>query len=147
MAFINESHIEEADIDFFLRDLNYNEHINAWEKKLVGREHLKEVVLKDRLKAGLSKLNQNIPEKGTPDREKYEDEIVRQNVIDRINEMICRSKKIRHLLDTGAIGIAGCLYDVKSGKTEFIHEINCSLAPKPLFPVDDQVSVVPPVQL
>ncbi len=61
MAFLNESHIEEADIQFFELMLGY-EHINAWEKKLVGRERLKDVVLIDRLKSMLTKLNPEIPE-------------------------------------------------------------------------------------
>jgi type I restriction enzyme R subunit len=61
MAFLNESHIEEADIQFFLEELQYNKHINAWEKQLVGRETLKDVVLKDRLKAKLIALNTHLP--------------------------------------------------------------------------------------
>ena len=52
MAYLNESHIEVADICFFTDKLGYT-HINAWEKKLLGRENLKEVVLKDRLKESL----------------------------------------------------------------------------------------------
>lgn len=62
MAFINESHIEEADIQFYLDELGYSEHINAWEKKLVGRDTLKDVVLKDRLKHSLEKLNPHLPQ-------------------------------------------------------------------------------------
>lgn len=61
MAFLNESHIEEADIQYFLEALQYNEHINAWEKQLVGRDNLKEVVLKDRLRAKLTELNKHLP--------------------------------------------------------------------------------------
>lgn len=61
MAFLNESHIEEADIQFFEMVLGY-QHINAWEKKLIGRERLKDVVLRDRLKEKLSALNPTIPE-------------------------------------------------------------------------------------
>ena len=61
MAFLNESHIEDADIQFFLEQLNYDAHINAWEKQLVGREHLKDVVLKDRLRAKLCDLNPALP--------------------------------------------------------------------------------------
>jgi type I restriction enzyme R subunit len=61
MAFLDESHIEEADIQFFLDELHYNEHINAWEKKLVGRDNLKDVVLKDRLRLKLSELNKQLP--------------------------------------------------------------------------------------
>jgi len=61
MAFLNESHIEEADIQFFELVLGY-QHINAWEKKLVGRDTLKDVVLKDRLKTKLSEINGHLPE-------------------------------------------------------------------------------------
>lgn len=61
MAFINESHIEDADIQFFLEQLDYKEHINAWEKKLVGRDNLKDVVLRDRLTAQLIALNPTLP--------------------------------------------------------------------------------------
>jgi len=61
MAFLNESHIEEADIKFFLEKLNYDEHIDAWEKQLVGRDSLKDVVLRDRLKRKLIDLNPNLP--------------------------------------------------------------------------------------
>ena len=59
MAFINESHIEEADIQLF-KNLGYK-YLNAWEKQLVGRDNLKDVVLKDRLRAQLIQLNADIP--------------------------------------------------------------------------------------
>jgi type I restriction enzyme, R subunit len=62
MAFLNESHIEGADIDFFLKQLDNNEHSNAWEKKLVGRINLKDVVLRDRLKEKLIDLNPSFPQ-------------------------------------------------------------------------------------
>ena len=62
MAFLQESHIEKADIDFFLEHLQYDDHIDAWEKKLVGRDHLKDVVLKDRLEKALVKLNPDLPQ-------------------------------------------------------------------------------------
>lgn len=61
MAFLNESHIEEADIEFFLKELGYAEHISAWEKQLIGRDNLKDVVLRDRLKMSLEKLNPTLP--------------------------------------------------------------------------------------
>jgi type I restriction enzyme R subunit len=60
MAYLNESHIEVADINFFTEKLGYT-HINAWEKKLIGRETLKDVVLLDRLRSSLEKLNKNLP--------------------------------------------------------------------------------------
>lgn len=61
MAYLNESHIEEADINFFIEKLGYK-HINAWEKQLIGRNNLKEVVLTDRLKSSLINLNSHLPE-------------------------------------------------------------------------------------
>lgn len=70
MAYLNESHIEEADINFFVEQLGYT-HINAWEKKLMGRETLKDVVLLDRLRNSLEKLNNKLP-KECIDRAVYE---------------------------------------------------------------------------
>lgn len=60
MAYLDESHIEEADIELFDR-LKYK-HINAWKHKLIGRQSLKDVVLKDRLKNSLKKLNKTLPD-------------------------------------------------------------------------------------
>ncbi|QCE42393.1 type I restriction endonuclease subunit R [Psychroserpens sp. NJDZ02] len=60
MAFINESHIEEADIQFFELILGYK-HKDAWEKQLIGRDSLKDVVLKDDLRIALIRLNPNLP--------------------------------------------------------------------------------------
>lgn len=61
MAYLNESNIEFADINFFVEHLGYT-HINAWEKQLIGRTNLKEVVLTDRLRTKLQQLNQHLPE-------------------------------------------------------------------------------------
>ncbi|WP_420384724.1 type I restriction endonuclease subunit R [Roseivirga sp.] len=61
MAFINETHIEQADIQFFELVLGY-EHIDAWEKQLLGRDTLKEVVLREKLELQLKKLNPNLPQ-------------------------------------------------------------------------------------
>ncbi|MFC6267469.1 type I restriction endonuclease subunit R [Frigoriflavimonas asaccharolytica] len=61
MAYLQESHIELADINFFTEKLGYT-HINAWEKKLIGRVTLKDVVLVDRLKTALQNLNKHLPQ-------------------------------------------------------------------------------------
>jgi len=60
MAFLNESDIEEADIQFFELILGY-QHINAWKHKLIGRDSLKEVVLKTHLRQKLTDLNTHLP--------------------------------------------------------------------------------------
>lgn len=60
MAFLSEDDIEQSDIQFFELVLGY-EHINAWKHQLIGRESLKEVVLKDRLRKKLIELNPQIP--------------------------------------------------------------------------------------
>ena len=62
MAFLNESHIEEADIQFFELMLGYK-HKDAWEKQLIGRDSLKDVVLKNDLRSALIRLNPNLPKK------------------------------------------------------------------------------------
>jgi len=59
MAYINESDIEEAHIKLF-EALGYA-HENAWRHKLLERQSLKEVVLKDKLHKALSKLNPLLP--------------------------------------------------------------------------------------
>ncbi|MGB3780347.1 MAG: type I restriction endonuclease subunit R, partial [Tunicatimonas sp.] len=60
MAFLQESHIERADIQFFELVLGYV-HRDAWEKQLLGRDSLKDVVLRDRLQAQLTQLNPHLP--------------------------------------------------------------------------------------
>jgi type I restriction enzyme R subunit len=60
MAYLNESHIEIADINFFVEKLGYT-YINAAEKQLLGRTSLKEVVLKDKLREQLIILNKHLP--------------------------------------------------------------------------------------
>ena len=57
--YISEAHIEEADIQLF-KDLDYD-FINADGKQLLGRESLKEVVLKRNLRRSLTKLNKDLP--------------------------------------------------------------------------------------
>ena len=60
MAFLNESHIEDADIQFFVSNLNYK-HVNAWEKQFLGRDSLKDVVLIEDLRIALRRINKNLP--------------------------------------------------------------------------------------
>lgn len=60
MAYLDECDVEEADIRLFEK-LGYK-HINAWKHKLIGRESLKDVVLKDRLQHALKELNKTLPD-------------------------------------------------------------------------------------
>ena len=59
MAYLDECDVEEADIKLFEK-LGYK-HINAWKHKLIGRENLKDVVLKDKLQNALTELNKTLP--------------------------------------------------------------------------------------
>lgn len=63
MAYLNECDIEDADIEFFIKNLSYDEHINAYKDELIGRDSLKEVVLKTKLLDAIKKLNPDLPEK------------------------------------------------------------------------------------
>ncbi|MEO1450013.1 MAG: type I restriction endonuclease subunit R, partial [Bacteroidota bacterium] len=60
MAFLNESHLEEEDIRLFEEQLGYL-HLDGSNHQLLGRETLKEVVLRDRLLAALQRLNPELP--------------------------------------------------------------------------------------
>jgi type I restriction enzyme R subunit len=60
--YLSEDNIEKADIDLFINQLHYDEHIDAYGKKLIDRESLKEGVFKTRLEKALKKLNPNLPE-------------------------------------------------------------------------------------
>ncbi|CAA6805017.1 MAG: Type I restriction-modification system, restriction subunit R (EC [uncultured Sulfurovum sp.] len=59
MAYLDESDIEESHIELF-ENIDYK-HISAWKDQLIGRESLKEVVLKDKLKTALEALNPHLP--------------------------------------------------------------------------------------
>jgi len=61
MAFLNESHIEDADIQLFELILGYI-HKSAAKNDLIDRESLKEVVLKKDLRASLIKINADLPQ-------------------------------------------------------------------------------------
>ncbi|MBC8756426.1 type I restriction endonuclease subunit R [Kordia sp. YSTF-M3] len=65
--YLSEDHLEQADIDLFINKLGYDEHINAYRDKLLGRSSLKEVVLKDRLRAKLEAFNTHLPPKAIDD--------------------------------------------------------------------------------
>ncbi|PTX63086.1 type I restriction enzyme R subunit [Kordia periserrulae] len=65
--YLSEDDIEQADIDLFINKLGYDEHLNASGHKLLGRNSLKEVVLRDRLYDKLKELNPELPEAATTD--------------------------------------------------------------------------------
>ncbi len=56
------------------------------------------------------------------DKESFVDEVARQNVLRTVHEIIERSESIRNAMNEGHAMVVGALYDVKSGKIEFLLE-------------------------
>jgi hypothetical protein len=54
-----------------------------------------------------------------PERESFVTAVARRNVL-RTTELMLQSETIRGLVSAGAIAIVGALYDVVSGKIEFV---------------------------
>lgn len=65
MAYLNESHIEDAHVTLF-EELGFR-HSNAWKHQLLGRDSLKEVVFKQQLHTALTSLNSHLPENAIQD--------------------------------------------------------------------------------
>jgi len=56
------------------------------------------------------------------EQEAFMDEVSRKNVLRSVHEIIERSEVIQKLMDAGQVMVVGALYDVKSGKMEFLTE-------------------------
>jgi carbonic anhydrase/SulP family sulfate permease len=87
-----------------------------------GCEHLPALV-EDLQKLLKQKGSITFGEKGSPERERLEDLIVRENVEESIDTILARSATLKRLVDEGRIAIVGCIYDVKNGGIEFTREI------------------------
>ena len=68
------------------------------------------------------KLCQGLNQMSSEDRETFVDDVARKNVQRSVHEIIERSEVIRNLRDAGKVLVVGALYDVKSGKMEFMLE-------------------------
>ncbi|QDV19970.1 Carbonic anhydrase 2 [Gimesia panareensis] len=69
-------------------------------------------------------LNEMNPE----DQELFIDEVARRNVYRSVHEITARSPEIRELVQSGKVMVVGALYDVKSGKMEFLTEEHGTIA-------------------
>jgi carbonic anhydrase len=86
-----------------------------------GCEHLGSII--QDVQSVIQKNSGVIPPKATLEREKYENFVVRQNVINCVENIKSMSATLNRLSQEGKIDIVGCIYDVKSGGVEFIdHE-------------------------
>lgn len=70
----------------------------------------------------------HLPKLGAEEHELFIDEVARRNVYRSVHEIIARSPVIRDLVQDGKVMVVGALYDVKSGKIEFLTEEPDSLA-------------------
>ena len=65
-------------------------------------------------------LCQGLHRMNSADQETFMDDVARKNVIRSVQEILARSEVIRNLSDAGKVLVVGALYDVKSGKMEFL---------------------------
>ncbi|MFK7777218.1 MAG: SulP family inorganic anion transporter [Gimesia sp.] len=66
------------------------------------------------------KISQNLSQMDFADQETFLDEVARKNVLRGVHEIVQRSDVIRNLMEAGKVMVVGALYDVKSGKIEFM---------------------------
>lgn len=65
---------------------------------------------------------ERLDEMSPEEREQFVDEVARRNVYRSVHEISARSQVIRDLVQAGKVMVVGALYDVKSGKMEFLTE-------------------------
>lgn len=63
---------------------------------------------------------EHLKEMSPEEQEEFIDEVARRNVYRSVHEIIARSPVIRDLVSEGKVMVVGALYDVKSGKMEFL---------------------------
>ncbi len=62
----------------------------------------------------------------------YADEMSRRNVVRTIQNILQRSRSLKHLVETNQIAIVGAIYDVTSGNVDFFQTPNSSKLPLPI---------------
>ncbi|WP_417388979.1 bifunctional SulP family inorganic anion transporter/carbonic anhydrase [Gimesia sp.] len=100
------------------------DHNNA--SQATGCSHLDSIVdeiapsVDEEICNGLSELSEE-------DKEQFVDDTARRNVYRSVHEITRRSEVVRNLVDAGKIMVVGALYDVKSGKIEFLTDPSTEL--------------------
>jgi carbonic anhydrase len=62
------------------------------------------------------------------EKQDYADKVARQNVIRHVHLIVESSKTVRRLVDEGKVAVVGAMYDVKTGKMEFLAEAQIALS-------------------
>jgi carbonic anhydrase/SulP family sulfate permease len=79
--------------------------------------HLNSVILD--IKKVLHEKN-TIPIIGTKARADFEEQVVHKNVINSLNGIYYQNQVLKNLINLGSIQMVGCVYDVQTGKANFI---------------------------
>lgn len=96
-----------------------------------GCQHLDTIV--DEIQQSLDehscrRIQQAVPE----EKEAFVDSISRQNVLRVVREIVDQSSTIQRLVDEGRIAVVGAMYDVSTGKIDFLTEDAIGLPPAEL---------------
>jgi carbonic anhydrase/SulP family sulfate permease len=59
----------------------------------------------------------------------YADKVARMNVIRHVDLIVKSSKTVRRLVDEGKVAVVGAMYDISTGKMEFLEEAQIGLSP------------------
>ncbi len=78
----------------------------------------------------------------TPDEQQTRvDEVARQNVLKTVKDVTETSDTLRRLMDDGNIAVVGAMYDVSTGRVEFLTDLVAAPLPDGLLTVEEPIAV------
>lgn len=91
--------------------------------EVTGCEHLHTIV--DEIAPSINKDQvEGYKNANASEQESVVDEVAKLNVLRTVNAIIQRSQAIKRAVDNGSVLVVGAIYDVKTGKIEFIEDSN-----------------------
>lgn len=92
-----------------------------------GCEHIEAIVDRVRECIDIREWESHRHLEGEP-KQNYADKVARQNVVRHVRLIVDSSSTIRRLLEEGKVAVVGAMYDISSGKMEFLPEAQVGLA-------------------
>lgn len=93
-----------------------------------GCEHLDAIVDRVRECIDAREWEAHKDETGEP-KQAYADKVARMNVIRHVDMIVQNSKTVQRLLQDGKVAVVGAMYDITTGKMEFLKEAQRGLSP------------------
>lgn len=100
-------------------------------EEATGCQHLESIVLE--IQQSIDRAACQEMQHATPaGKSEFADSVARQNVLRVVQEIVDQSDTIRQLVDAGQIAVVGAMYDVATGKIDFLTEEAIGLPPSEL---------------